>query len=177
MVVSLVLLASLVHSHSTFHFACPTNQIFIASYVGRETIKIHCDGITFCHKDSDYRRKGIMCKYYEDEYACGGKTIFLSEIRKDFNEDRIRHTCCLNKNNAFNAFNCHIHEIPEKKIRKINDDSFEFTSSEEGHLRGRIGFQTSSEESDPYQFFTIPFNRLKYNKKPKYVVKSISKTK
>uniref|UniRef100_A0A0K0DXM2 ZP domain-containing protein n=1 Tax=Strongyloides stercoralis TaxID=6248 RepID=A0A0K0DXM2_STRER len=167
---------------SFYHFGCPTNQIFVASYVGKNTIKIHCDDIKFCYVENDYRKKGIKCKYFEDEYACGGKTIFLSEIFKDSNDNRIYHTCCLNKNHAFYAINCHIHEIPEKKIKnfnfndKSNEKSIEFTSSEEINLKSKIDFTVTDEEIESYQFFTIPFNRFKYQKKPRYVVKSVLKT-
>uniref|UniRef100_A0A0N4Z2C1 ZP domain-containing protein n=1 Tax=Parastrongyloides trichosuri TaxID=131310 RepID=A0A0N4Z2C1_PARTI len=170
-------------SHLPFHFTCPRNQIFVASYVGKETIKIHCDdGVNFCYSKNDYDIGNIKCKYYEDDYACGGKTIFLSEILKDAHSYRIRHTCCLSKNHIFYAKNCFIKEIPETKIENINSnnknflDSFEFTSSEEINIQKEMRTISSSEELLTYQIFKIPFNRYKYKHMPKYVVKSVFKS-
>ncbi|CEF67784.1 Hypothetical protein SRAE_2000244600 [Strongyloides ratti] len=181
-IVFFVFIPSLISVPSIYHFVCPTNQIFVSSYVGKDTIKIYCDSIDFCYSENRYKKKGINCKYFEDEYACGGKTIFLAEILKDSTDNRIHHTCCLNKNPAFYAVNCRIHEIPEDQIKnfnfngKINENSMEFTSSEEVNLKSKIDFTPSIEGVESYQLFTIPFNRLKYKKNPKYVVKSILKT-
>uniref|UniRef100_A0AC35TYI8 ABC transmembrane type-1 domain-containing protein n=1 Tax=Rhabditophanes sp. KR3021 TaxID=114890 RepID=A0AC35TYI8_9BILA len=174
----LIILSSLtvLHQIESITFTCPQNQILIASYIGKYTVKMYCDQVNVCL--GLYNQKKIRCKYYNGESSCGGKTNFISAIQSG-NTNLIKHECCQNRNPGFAAHKCFVKEIPDTVDTSSSIEYYEtfknrhFTESEEQNLFDK--FNQMGDSSNPYQLLEIPFKRKRITRLPVHAIKSIQK--